>query len=888
MVGETVSHYRVIRKVGGGGMGVVYEAVDHQLGRRVAIKFLSSEIPCDSQAVARLRREAHAASALNHPNICTVHELGEHEGQPFIVFELLEGCTLSAMQAGHPLPLATILELGGQIASALEFAHRAGIVHRDVKPSNLFVTQHHHIKVLDFGIAKPQPQRQSLPNGDAAATSSGSELPITQEGVAVGTAPYMSPEQVLGDEVDQRTDIFSFGAVLHEMATGRPAFGGPTRTAVHDAVLHRVPPPPSSLNPAIPATLDAIIAKALEKDRELRYQSAVELRVDLQRLRRDSASGPTAAVSRPPLKPPETRWWARASWTPVAVAALLIATFVIAWIGLRGGGDQDPFASAVPRQLTSARGWETEPAVSPDGSLVAYASDESGNADIWVVGAGGFHTRLTFGPSSDREPAWLPDGNAILFTSDQGGGRSVWKVPWPAGPVSLVVPDAAEPSVSPDGTRIAFARADERASDTRIFVAPLSDVARARRVTTDAGGLWGHWQPAWSPDGLTIAYKAQGSLWTVPANGGRERQLIGDGFRYERPVWSADGNWIYFSTNREGNFAIWRLPARGGAPRRVTLGTGSERLPSVSRDGLRIAYSTLVEDTDLVLRDTVSGHEVVFGSDRIDHMPVFSHDGNTVFFVSDRRSGREELWAVPVEGDQWGSQARPLTEQPGAVSHPTASPDGRFVAYYLVLGNQRDIWVVSVDGGAPIRFTDDPAADIHPDWSPDGRRIAFVSERGGGSHIWVAPVDNGRPAGPALQLTRGPGVEMAPAWSPDGMSVAFVVEPREGAGDVWLVAADGRGEPIRMTAGVAARRVRWDRATGRLLVSGYWGGSSLRLRSVDPVTKADAELQPPIAVARGEYHPDFDISRNGRFLVLSRDDMRDGNIWVLDKAPGRR
>jgi Tol biopolymer transport system component len=869
-------------------MGVVYEAVDQELGRRVAIKFLASGTPGDAHAVLRLRREAHAASALNHPNICTVHELGEHEGRPFIVFELLEGSTLGASLAGRPLPFDTILELGSQIASALEAAHRAGIVHRDIKPSNLFVTGQRQIKVLDFGLAKPDPRRLRSVR-DETETASRSEGPITEEGVAVGTAAYMSPEQALGDEVDHRTDIFSFGAVLYEMATGRQAFGGPTRTAVHEAVLHLVPPPPSSLNPAIPEAFDAIVAKALEKDRELRYQSAAEIRVDLQRLRRDSGSGPSAARKPATVSTPRPEQRPRAWWAAALIGALLLAALVTAAIMWpRGRDEPDPFGAAVSRQLTSATGWESEPAVSPDGSVVAFASNEGGSAHIWAVGGAGGHTRVTSGPASDTWPAWVPDGSAILFTSDRTGGPAVWKVPWPAGPPSLVVSDAADPAVSPDGTRIAFVRADERAGGERIFVAPLADVGRARELTSDSGGLWDHTQPAWSPDGEAIAYRAQGSLWTVPSRGGREKQLIGDGYTYERPAWSGDGLWIYFSANRDGNFAIWRIASSGGAPRRITLGTGSERMPSLSRDGGRLAYSTLAENTDLVLHDMVSGRELVYGSDRMEHMPVFARDGGTVFFVSDRRAGRDELWAVPVEGGQWGSPARPLTELAGSVSHPTCSPDGRWLAYYEVAGNERDIWVVSVHGGAPIRFTDDPAADIHPEWAPDGRRIAFVSERGGGSHVWVQHVDNGHRSGTALQITRGQSVELAPAWSADGSSIAYVVEPRDRAGDVWIVSADGQGQPRRITSGSGAARVRWNHVTGKLLVAGYWGGGALRLRVVDPVSGTAEDLRPPIDMTQGEYRPDFDVSWNGRSLVLSRDQVRGGDIWVLDKPPARR
>jgi eukaryotic-like serine/threonine-protein kinase len=887
MINQTVSHYRVLRKVGRGGMGVVYEALDQQLNRKVAIKFLASAAAPDDHAVLRLRREARAASALNHPNICTVHDLGEHEGRPYIVFELLEGATVGALQAGRPLPPETILDLGAQIASALECAHQAGIVHRDIKPSNLFVNKQHQLKVLDFGLAKPGHRKPSGSARDDEATASRAADPITQEGVAVGTAPYMSPEQALGEDVDHRTDIFSLGAVLHEMATGKPAFGGPTQMAVHDAVLHRVPPPPSSLNPAIPPALDAIIAKALEKDRDFRYQSAGEIRIDLQRLRRDATSGQGSSATRPvPIARPA--WWRRVRWMPIAVVALAVLVVVVSWLALRWRDAQDPFVSAVARQLTSAPGWESDPAISPDGNWVAYASNEGVHTNIWVVHATGGHaTQLTHDAAPDREPAWLPDNSGILFSSERDGRRGIWQVPWPSGPPFLKVQDAAEPAVSPDGTRLAFAREDPESGESRIVVAPLSDVGRATALTTAADGRWGHHHPSWSPNGGTIAYRAQNSIWTVPASGGKASQLIGDGFRYHHPVWSADGHSIYVSSDREGAFAIWRLPIEGGRPVRVTVGTGPERYPSVSPDGRRLAYSTLVDNPDLIWHELATGREVTYGGDRMEHMGVFSADGRTVFFVSNRQADRDELWAVPFADGQATGPARRVTDHPGNVSHPSLSPDGRWVAYYRIIGDRRNIWIVPAAGGAPAQFTSGSDADVHPDWSPDGRRIAYVSDRGGSPHIWVAPVSEGRPAGPPRQVTSGPQVPEAPVWSPGGDWVVYVGDPRANGGDVWRIRADGRGAPIRVTTDARAIRVCWHPVTKHLLVAGWWDASSLRVRDVDPDTGAWKELEPPVTIAEAEYRPDFDITRDGRWLMFSRDTLR-GDIWILDRSQAGR
>ena len=564
--------YRFERLLGSGGMGEVYLAHDEHLQRQVAVKLLPEEVASDPHRLARFRQEGRLAAALSHPNICTIFEVGEKDGRPFIVMEYVEGVTLRDRVADGPLKIGEVVELGLQVADALAEAHSRGLVHRDIKSGNIVVNAKRQVKILDFGLAK-RIVSESMKN-TAAETQTANTAP----GGVVGTVPYLSPEQALGLQVDHRSDLFSFGVVLYELVTGRLPFKGRSGPELIDHILHNEPASISRFVEEVPDEVVRIIRKLLAKDPEDRYQAAREVVVDLRRLRADLSS-----ESRPPGEAPwvqsrhRRRMVLAAAFLGPAVALFLVVSYLVfrenPGVHLR----------LEPITHTTAPGWEANPVLSPDGHDVAYCAEIDGNVDLWLMdSAGGQSLRLTDQPGLDCSPEWFPDGREVLFVSDRSGIPSLWRVGRLGGSVTQVLENAVEPAVSPDGSRIAFSRRVREGAGLTIWVAPLDNTEDAHQLTPEGREFHDKLNAALSPDGRTIAYADFQDVWFVPADGSAPPKRLTDGTSTHRdPVWLPDGRTLLMTSWREGTLALWTIGVDGSDLARVTPGTGPERQPAL-------------------------------------------------------------------------------------------------------------------------------------------------------------------------------------------------------------------------------------------------------------------------------------------------------------------
>jgi len=767
LIGQVISHYRIFEHLGHGAMGIVYRGEDTRLGRMVALKFLPEDISEDKQGIERMHREARATSALNHPNICTVYDIAEYEGQPFLVMELLHGQTLREAIHGKPLPVSDVIEYGIQIADALDMAHKQGIVHRDIKPANIFITERGLAKVLDFGIAKITEERRSRRTqvgvgattaaGAAATATSTQDDSLTKSGAAIGTVAYMSPEQARGEKLDGRSDIFALGVVLYEMATGQQAFRGDTTAVIFDAILNRMPPATHDLNPKVPEELERCITTCLEKDRELRYQTGAELRADLRRLKRDLESGRV----RPSRK---KHSWALSIAIGAGLAVGLTAAAI--FLGYRtgmigahptdsGGLRSQPLTSNPPaRPLLDS-------AISPDGKYLAYV--DSSGFYLQVIGAGETHRLEMPAGLRGHSVSWFPDGARLVLGAYEGDGAtsSLWLASILGGEARKLRDDAGEAAVSPDGSLIAFLPGRNRAE---VWVTDAHGNEPHRVVSAPPRARYAH--IAWATDNDRIVVSGwrqtdDGNIGFIQSHGVADHKanMLAEGTEYAATVdaglWSAPKGRILYSKAEppphETDSNLWELRInlrsgeRVGKPRRLTDWAGTSlQCPSVTYNGSKLVILKEHAHTDVLVGDIV-----------------------------DRGAGGTTLEGV-----------RPLTKEAGDAVPTGWRPDASSVLFTTNRNGTSDVYEQSLSTRASA------AAAVAVASLPDEEDGGFIAGDPPEVFYWTWPRGEGSAEIPArLMRILGGGMHAVPVLNGKRSRIA-IIGPRAAGGPLLAFSLD--------------------------------------------------------------------------------------------------